>query len=68
MMPAPEDRPITQILRDAGYGHRSSGDCLNHMIFRLDTGEEIGWMSAGRAVEWMREQGILPALTGGVAA
>lgn len=38
------EKSISEILRDAGYGHRTSASCQPHEreIYRLDTGEIIG--------------------------
>ena len=58
MNDAQDNRSISQIIRDAGYDHRSTGG-IEHEIYRVDTGERIGFMSADRAVQWLIGLGLV---------
>lgn len=51
---------IEQILELNGYGHRKSPNCNTdkHVIFRLDTLEEVGTMDALCAAEFARNNPI----------
>ena len=41
---------ISQILASMGYGHRKDGSERGHVIFHVETGEEIGHFHAGDAI------------------
>jgi hypothetical protein len=50
---APAALSISDRLRRLGYGHRGQGDNRPRIIFRLDTGDEVGRMFADEAVAFL---------------
>lgn len=41
---------ISEILASMGYGHRKDGENRGHLIFHVESGEEVGHFHAGDAI------------------
>lgn len=53
------DKPLTDLLREHGYGHESTQGLKHtnkHRVFRLDTGETVGEFDAFEAFAFLKRK------------
>jgi len=57
---ANSDRPIEDLLRDLGLGHRpSKAEYCAREVYHLDNGETFALMTAAEAVNYLKSQSVL---------